>query len=189
MLCKDMRARIKKQLIGALILLGAVAASPGASASAESAAITLGVGQERPDRVFLRRRHLRRRSGHGGDDRDRHQPRVRGESDLRSRRQKDRVHTRRSTNPGRRSSSSFDPTVRRSVSFFPRDGSTGGSGASGGHQTAKHSSCSSTADRSCIRHVSMGSFRSSIPSAEVRNPSSPHPCHGRSAAITGATTK
>ncbi len=36
MLRKDKGARIEKQLIGALILLGAVAVSPGASASAES---------------------------------------------------------------------------------------------------------------------------------------------------------
>ena len=37
--------------------------------------------------------------------------------------------------------------------------------------------------------LSMASFRSSIPSAKVRNSSSPRPCHGRSAAITGVNNQ
>ena len=56
--------------------------------------------RERPDRLLLRGRHLRRRSGYRRDDRDRHEPDLRGQSDVLSRRREDRVHSRRSANGG-----------------------------------------------------------------------------------------
>ena len=104
MLREDKRAHIEKQLIGALILLGAVAASPGANAEPRSLSGSVNNGliaYSYKGDIYVGDPDT------GETEGDRHQTRVRGESDLRSWRPKDRIHTGQSTNregEGRRGS-------------------------------------------------------------------------------------
>ena len=142
MLCKDMRARIEKQLIGALILLGAVAASPGASASAEPRSLSGSVkngliAYSYKGDIYVGDMRTRKTRAVVTNPKYEVNPMLAPDGER-------IAFIRGDPQTGKRSRGRSSRRFRRARPI-PKGRNTGGLGTSAGRPTATRSSCSSTA--------------------------------------------